>query len=68
MMMIMMINDFLGKPLGISFLLWSIISLLIGWSTGKWGWFGVDPTTVQHNYINDLGIYYFPFKNIYLVN
>jgi len=41
--------------LGISFLLWSITSLLVGWCVGKFGLFGVIPSTVATPWLNDLG-------------
>ena len=47
--------------LGISFLLWSIVSLLIGWCSGKFGLFGLQSEEVSLPLLNDLGEAFFHF-------
>ncbi|KAI1904852.1 hypothetical protein AGOR_G00009940 [Albula goreensis] len=41
--------------LGIGFLIWSMVSLLMGWATARFGWFGLDPQDVPSPTLNYIG-------------
>eukprot|EP01094_Clydonella_sp_ATCC50884_P026426 TRINITY_DN7243_c0_g1_i2.p1 TRINITY_DN7243_c0_g1~~TRINITY_DN7243_c0_g1_i2.p1 ORF type:complete len:215 (-),score=43.03 TRINITY_DN7243_c0_g1_i2:735-1379(-) len=45
---------FIGMGLGL--LLWSVGNLLLGWITGKFGLFGVAKSSVETEWMNDVGV------------
>ncbi|CAG2194728.1 Transmembrane protein 144 [Mytilus edulis] len=42
--------------LGLGFGIWSMVCLLSGWSTGRFGFFGVDKSIPEHITMNYLGV------------
>ncbi|XP_041915994.1 transmembrane protein 144-like isoform X1 [Alosa sapidissima] len=41
--------------LGLGFLIWSTFCLLMGWASGRFGWFGLDPQDVASPVLNYIG-------------
>ncbi|CAF1454949.1 unnamed protein product [Didymodactylos carnosus] len=41
---------------GLSMLLWSTTNVLLGWASGRWGWFGLMPDKIFSPYLNYVGV------------
>ncbi|KAM7537475.1 hypothetical protein Aperf_G00000070569 [Anoplocephala perfoliata] len=42
--------------MGVGMLIWSMVNLLTGWATFRFGWFGVKPDVVHNNTLNIIGV------------
>ncbi|KAM3179468.1 hypothetical protein ACTXT7_000583 [Hymenolepis weldensis] len=42
--------------MGVGMLIWSIVNLLIGWASSRFGWFGIKPEEPKNNVLNIIGV------------
>ncbi|VDL62285.1 unnamed protein product [Hymenolepis diminuta] len=42
--------------MGVGMLIWSMVNLLIGWASSRFGWFGIKPEEPNNNVLNIIGV------------